>query len=224
VTSIFSKFALFAVALMLATISLGLWSGRSLNEAAQLTLERARLRDAKASPELDAQDRQQRLAQLDRQLEVVSLDEAKRTSGLHILFGVATALVVMLVNGISVTYFIGTSRWCREVVETYGLDGELAARSARLKRKSFPLALLGMLTIVGVVALGAASDPGSAISHPRWLDWHLLAGLTGTGIVAASFYVQWTRMAANHVVIDQIMAEVRRIRAERGLDAVGSGT
>ena len=56
----------------------------------------------------------------------------------HRLMGVAAAIVVVLVNSIVVTYFIGTSRWCKEVVDTYSLDRELVRRSARLKRRTFP--------------------------------------------------------------------------------------
>ena len=49
----------------------------------------------------------------------------KKLGSLHKLMGIATAIMVMLVCSIAVTYFIGTSRWCREVVETYDLNGNL---------------------------------------------------------------------------------------------------
>ena len=56
----------------------------------------------------------------------------------HRLMGVATAMVVVLVNSIAVTYFIGTGRWCKEVVETYRLDSDLVRRSSAFKRGPFP--------------------------------------------------------------------------------------
>src|SRR6186997_2531064 len=40
---------------------------------------------------------------------------------LHFLVAVTTAIVLMLVNAIVLTYFIGTSRWCREVTDAYSL-------------------------------------------------------------------------------------------------------
>ena len=40
----------------------------------------------------------------------------------HRLTGIAAALAVVLVESVIVTYFIGTSRWCKEVIETYSLD------------------------------------------------------------------------------------------------------
>ena len=41
---------------------------------------------------------------------------------LHMLLGAAAALMTVLVNSITITYFIGTSRWCKEVCETYQLE------------------------------------------------------------------------------------------------------
>lgn len=48
-----------------------------------------------------------------------------RWGTVHRLSGVLAALVVVLVNSMAVTYFVGTSRWVREVVETYGLEAVL---------------------------------------------------------------------------------------------------
>src|SRR3989337_2072811 len=79
-----------------------------------------------------------------------------RWATVHRLTGVAAALVVVLVNSIVVTYFIGTSRWCKEVSETYGLDRALVHRGTQLKRRTFPWAVMGMLTVVGLIALGGA--------------------------------------------------------------------
>ena len=87
--------------------------------------------------------------------------ETLRWATVHRLSGVAAALAVVLVNSIVVTYFIGTSRWCKEVSETYALDPSLVRRSTLLKRRTFPWALLGMLAVVGVIALGGAADPAT---------------------------------------------------------------
>jgi hypothetical protein len=84
-----------------------------------------------------------------------------RWGTVHRLTGVLTALVVVLVNSLTVTYFIGTGRWCREVVEVYGLDQAFVTRSAKLTRSAFPFAMAGMLAIVAIVALGGAADPAA---------------------------------------------------------------
>lgn len=137
----------------------------------------------------------------------------------HRLTGVASALVVVLVNSVAVTYFIGTGRWCREVVEAYGLAGSLVARAATLKRAAFPFALGGMLAVVAIVALGGAADPAAGRrGSSGWVTWHLLGGLLLPAAIAACFLAQRPAIRRQHELIDEVMDEVRRARAARGLD------
>jgi len=126
---------------------------------------------------------------------------------------------VVFVHSIAVTYFIGTSRWCKEVTETYPLDPVLLRRSTNLKRKTFPWCLLGMLGVVGVAALGAASDPGTGGANTAW--WatiHLAGAWGGLVLIAWTYYRVWINIVANQGVIEQIVAAVAVIRQERGLD------
>ena len=140
----------------------------------------------------------------------------------HRLMGVASAIVVVLVNSIVVTYFIGTGRWCKEVSEPYELDPQYVRRSVTLKRRTFPWALMSMLAVVGVGALGAAADPATGRPGTEsWVNIHLLGAMAGLVFIAVSFYFQGLQIAAHHQVIDDIMAEVRRIRLERGLEVEG---
>lgn len=144
--------------------------------------------------------------------------------GRHMLVGLAAALAVVLVESIAATYFIGTSRWCKEVTETYRLAPANLAESQRLKRRAFPWCVIGMLTAVGVSALGAASDPGTGRPNTAsMVNVHLLAALAGIALVAWTYYQIWLKMAANQDVIERIVAEVGRIRAERGLDRAAAG-
>lgn len=144
---------------------------------------------------------------------------AKQRYGLHSLCGIAASLVTVLVNSITVTYFVGTSRWCREVVETYHLDPELVRRSQQLKRQTFPWALGGMLTVLAIVSFGAASDPGANFEGgAQWVTPHMVTAILGTGLITWSFLVQVGKIGANYEIIETILAEVRQIRADRGLD------
>lgn len=139
--------------------------------------------------------------------------------GRHMLTGVAAALAVVLVESIAVTYFIGTSRWCKEVTETYQLPRADLQASTQLKRRTFPWCVFGMLTVVGVSALGAAADPGTGRAGTASMaDVHLMAAWVGLFIVAWTYYRAWMNIAANQAVIQSIVAQVGRIRAERGLD------
>jgi hypothetical protein len=140
--------------------------------------------------------------------------------GRHMMTGVAAALFVVLVESIAVTYFVGTSRWCKEVTETYRLPPGDLAESTRLKRRTFPWCVLGMLTVVGVSALGAASDPGTGRADTASLaNIHLAAALGGLCLIAWTYYRAWLNIADNQRVIERIVAQVRQIREERGLDS-----
>ncbi len=146
-------------------------------------------------------------------------EDTLRWATVHRLMGVASALAVVLVNSIVVTYFIGTSRWVKEVCETYQLDRALIVRSTLLKRRTFPWAVMGMLTVVGVIALGGAADPATGRQGTQWwVTPHLIGAMVGWMLIAWSFLVEWQNIAANHAIIGDVMTEVRRIRQERGLE------
>jgi hypothetical protein len=142
-----------------------------------------------------------------------------RWGTVHRLSGVFSALVVVLVNSMAVTYFIGTGRWCREVAETYGLDAALVDRSRRLKRSAFPPALVGMLAVVGIVALGGAADPATGrATSADWVTPHLVGGLGLTAVIAWCFQAQVPTIRRQQELIDDVMAAVRRERVARGLE------
>jgi hypothetical protein len=143
---------------------------------------------------------------------------------LHRLTGVAAALAVVLVESVIVTYFIGTSRWCKEVVDTYKLDPAAVERSTRLKRKTFPWALGGMLAVVAIIALGGAADPATGRPYTAaWASWHLAGAFAGICFIAWTYVVAWNHIVANHAIIEQLVADVGQIRRERGMDRHPAG-
>jgi hypothetical protein len=151
----------------------------------------------------------------------------QRLATVHRLSGIAAGLCVLLADSVVVTYFVGTSRWCKEVSETYSLAPEFTARSNRLKRQTFPHAVIGMLTVVGITALGGAADPAAQLpvgplqqltgGNLAWADVHLIGALGGIALIGYGFYLMSCNIAANLRVINDVMAEVGRIRKERGL-------
>jgi hypothetical protein len=137
----------------------------------------------------------------------------------HRLTGGAAALGVVLVECLAVTYFIGTGRWCREVVESYRFDPAPLAASNRLKRRTFPWAVLGMLAVVGVISLGAAADPATLRSNTQpWANWHLVGACVGIVFIGWTYLVGWNNIIAHHAILEGLVAEVGRVRRERGLD------
>jgi hypothetical protein len=146
-------------------------------------------------------------------------DAILRRKQAHMLFGIGAALVVLLVNSIVVTYFIGTGRWCKEVVETYSLDRSLVSRSQKLKRQSFPWAVCSMVAVIVVVALGGAADPTTgAKATANWVMPHYIGALSTLAFIVFAFFVEGGNIRAHHNVINDIVAEVRRVRSERGLE------
>ena len=142
-----------------------------------------------------------------------------RWGTVHRLSGVFSALVVVLVNSLTVTYFVGTGRWCKEVAEAYGLDAAFIDRSRRLKRSAFPLALAGMLAVVGIVALGGAADPATGRrGSADWVTPHLLGAITLAAVIAGLFQAQVPVIRRPQELIEEMMVHVRRERIARGLE------
>lgn len=146
-------------------------------------------------------------------------DETLVWATVHRLTGIAAALAVVFVESVIVTYFIGTSRWCKEVVDTYSLDQALLRECSSLKRRTFPWALMGMLAVIGIIALGGAADPASGGANTQgWAQWHLIGAVLGIMLIAWTYFVAWNHIHANHRIIEQIVAQVARVRNQRGLD------
>jgi hypothetical protein len=145
-------------------------------------------------------------------------EETLHWATLHRLTGIAAALVVVLVESVIVTYFVGTTRWCKEVVETYQLDLALVQESNRLKRRTFPWALAGMLAVVGIIALGGAADPATGRPDTQaWADWHLVGAVLGILLIAWTYLVAWNNIFANQAVIERVVSKVAQIRRKRGI-------
>jgi hypothetical protein len=206
---IFSVLAVVATLLLAANFVVGL-TGGDFNAAVKRKLEaQIRLREARGQSSADYGTAKQQAAEAE-----TTFRAPRRMMTLHMLLGSAAALVTMLVNSITITYFIGTSRWCKEVCETYGIRQELAERSTRLKRSTFPWALASVLAVIVIVALGAAADPSGAnwVRSASFVMPHYLGSMLGLVIVIAAFWVQISRIAENYGVIEEILAEVERIR------------
>lgn len=141
----------------------------------------------------------------------------------HFLTGLAAALAVVLVESIIVTYFIGTSRWCKEVVETYRLDPAVVQASNRLKHRTFPWALVGMLASIGIIALGGASDPATGPNTRAWVDWHFAVAIGGIVLIAWTYFAAWNNVVANQAIINKLVSKVEEARRQRRAANLAAG-
>jgi hypothetical protein len=215
-TRIFSTLALLAFLLLALNLALGLATGDYNGAAAQLLEAQRNIQVAGRSPLASTPQTQTARAEM-----VALADEVRPIVGrarLHMLVGIAAALVNVLVNSITVTYFIGTTRWCREVAETYHLNPDYIQRSNALKRQTFPMALGAIMIILAIVALGGASDPSAGLTDSaKWVLAHYTTALVGVGLIGWSFLTQARNIAENSRLINEIVADVQRIRLEHGL-------
>ncbi len=214
---IFFTLAFLALALLVGNVLLGLSIG-DYNGAQAAVLERVRevreLERERPRPEA-------RIVELQAEIDAAfaELDPIKNFATWHLFLGIAALLVALLVHSIAITYFIGTSRWCKEVVETYSLDPALARESARLKRATYPPALLGVAAVLTIGALGMAANPGTMQPNTAyWVNPHFFAALAGTAIMAAAFYFEGRNIGANYALIERIVAQVQTIRRQRGME------
>lgn len=220
---IFGSLALFALCLL----AVNALFGRRLDEY-QVTFEKVgseleSLYEQKRELENRPQTPRGVLPRLQREIDAQydRLEPVRHAARIQFLFLVATALVTLLVNSITITYFIGTSRWCKEVVDEYQLDSSLAARSTMLKRRTFPWSMLAIVAVLLVASLGAAANPGVMLGAAAgWILPYQITSALVLALIAFAFFKQLSGMTANHAVINEILERVAAMRAQ---DTAGDG-
>ena len=131
----------------------------------------------------------------------------------HFTLGLFSAVGTLLVHCIIFTYFLGTGRWVKEVKLAYDLpDAPLPLLTRELKHKTFPPALAAMVVTIAAAAAGAGAQ------LQEW-PWTVHAGLAVATLLvnAWAFGVEYRNVRTNGGVIEEVLNEVERIRAARGL-------
>lgn len=144
----------------------------------------------------------------------------------HFLAALAALVFATLVHAIVLTYFMGTGRWIEETSTAYRLDPQWHSQSQTIKYRTIPAMVLCFAMLVITGALGAAADPASPMQSKGWGSFsaatiHSIAALA---TIAANLFVTWLEFRAleqNSGLIDRVLAEVRRIRIEKGLAVDG---
>lgn len=140
----------------------------------------------------------------------------------HMLIGLGALTFATLVHAILFTYFMGTGRWLEETSQAYSLDRQWYQQNQKIKYGVLPGMTVCLLLLITTGALGAAADPATPVS----LDGTL--GLSGATIhfltavicLFANLIVnllEFVAITRNARIIEGVLAEVHRIRVERGL-------
>jgi hypothetical protein len=144
-------------------------------------------------------------------------DAAQRPSDptyvIHFSLGLTGAVLTLLVHCLIFTYFLGTGRWVKEVTLAYDLpDAPLHKETRELKRRTFPPALIAMLITIATAAAGAGAQ------LKEW-PWPVHATLATLALIINlwSYRIEYRNVNANGAILEQVMAEVDRVCAERGL-------
>ena len=214
---IFFSLSIASLVLVTAALVVGLLGGDYNDISARLrSLEESRSAD-QAKSNADPNVRSSRDTQIEALL--TELRQVQRHARIHILLGLLATLLLVFVQSIGITYFIGTGRWCKEVVETYDLAPTATLESAKLKRQAFPFAMLGIASAITIAALGAAADPGTLrATTSHWVAPHYWAAIIGLVVIGASLWVQHGCIRRNQESIDRLVGEVRSVRLSRGLE------
>jgi len=131
----------------------------------------------------------------------------------HFVLGLLAVLSNLLVHCLIITYFLGTGRLIKEATLAYGLADERWARPTRdIKRDNTPKAILAMLLSIAVAAAGEGDR------HNVWPWWvHLVLAVLAVAVNLWFFRVEYRNVTLNGRLLDGLIGEVERIRAERGL-------
>lgn len=142
--------------------------------------------------------------------------------GTHMLIGLAALTSVTLVHALLFTYFMGTGRWLEETSTAYSLGNDYYHASKKLKYGMLPGILLVFAMVMLTGCLGAIADPATAVSLASTTGisdsmLHFTAAIVTWLVNLLVNFTQYIRIAQNSAVVEQVLADVRRIRMDRGL-------
>ncbi|MEQ9409037.1 MAG: hypothetical protein RIK87_14975 [Fuerstiella sp.] len=140
----------------------------------------------------------------------------------HMLIGMGVLTFAILVHAISLTYFMGTGRWIEETSHAYSLSPSFHALNQKIKYRTLPGMTFCILLLIATGALGAAADPATPISLDgipgvTGADIHFFTAMSTVIINLLTNFTQFVAISKNTDIVNDVLAEVKRIREERGL-------
>jgi hypothetical protein len=139
----------------------------------------------------------------------------------HVLFSLATVVLLLAIHSIVYTYFVATGKWAKEVVQVYQLPDWIGTQATKNKRRAFRF-IMGSMTAIAVAAwLGAAADTRGSY----YAIWHLGSAAFAVACNIGSFVVEYAVIVAHVRLLTDLKDRADRMREERyGLsEARGDG-
>ncbi len=133
----------------------------------------------------------------------------------HFLVALGSLLLALMVHAVVLTYFMGTGRWIEETSTAYRLDPHVREENIRLKFRALPAMIGCVVLLIVTAALGAMADPASSGRVASGGMLHLIvASITLLANLTTSV-LEYSAIEANGRLVDSVVEEVHRIRAER---------
>jgi hypothetical protein len=138
----------------------------------------------------------------------------------HVLFSLATVVLLLAIHSIVYTYFVATGKWAKEVVQVYQLPDWIGTQATKNKRRAFRF-IMGSMTAIAVAAwLGAAADTRG----PFYAIWHLGSAAFAVAYNIGSFVVEYAVIVAHVRLLADLKDRADRLREERyGLSEARGG-
>ena len=146
--------------------------------------------------------------------------------GNHFLTALGGLVSAVLVHAIVLTYFMGTGRWMEETRQVYRLPENWQAESNRLKYRTLPWMAAALVMLILSGAFGAIADPASPVGADGWggvsaATVHFLVASTAFSVNLVIYLVEYHAIGRNSELVQEVLDEVHRIRAEKGLPVEG---
>ncbi len=148
--------------------------------------------------------------------------EVQQQVGSHMLTGLGALTFATFIHALALTYFMGTGRFLEETSNAYSLPEDFYNRSQKLKYGMLPGMTVCLLLMIATGALGAVADPATQASLDGTFGMtdaqiHLTGAISMLVVNLIVTLIEFRSVAMNMQIIDQVLAEVQRIRIERGL-------
>lgn len=148
--------------------------------------------------------------------------DVNRRIGTHLLAGLGALTSATMVHALLFTYFMGTGRWIEETSQAYSLSDSWYRHNQRTKYGILPGIFIGFLLLVATGALGAVADPATTASLQKTVGisdstLHFSAAVCTWIVNIIINMTQYFAIIKNSAIVEGVLAEVRRIRLEKGL-------
>ncbi len=131
--------------------------------------------------------------------------------GVHVLFSLATVVVLLGIHSIVYTYFVATGKWAKEVVTVYQLPDWINAQAKKNKRRAFRFIMWSMTAIAVAAWLGAAADTRGS----SYTLWHLGFAALAVAFNLGSFIVEYGVIVAHVRLLTELKERADRLRQDR---------